>query len=69
MFFCALSSTIFSKASLLLATIFCSALPGLAQGARSWHTNGNQILDSNGGSEEHSFWFISQGELKTGWRN
>ena len=48
MFFRPLSSTIFSKTSLLLATILWSAMLGLAQGAGSWHTNGNQILDANG---------------------
>src|SRR5215831_229101 len=42
-----LSSTLFHKASLLLATTLLLGTAALAQGAGSWHTNGNQILDSN----------------------
>jgi len=42
-----LSSTLIHKVSLLLATALLPATAALTQGAGSWHTNGNQILDSN----------------------
>src|SRR5215472_5509037 len=47
MFFRNLSSTLFHWANLLFATALISPMSALAQGAGSWHTNGNQILDSN----------------------
>ncbi|HLJ86109.1 MAG TPA: cellulase family glycosylhydrolase [Candidatus Angelobacter sp.] len=35
------------KATLFLATTFMTSMSALAQGVGSWHTSGNQILDSN----------------------
>src|SRR5215831_3602085 len=42
-----LSSTLFHKASLLLATTLLLGTAAVAQGVGNWHTNGNQILDAN----------------------
>src|SRR5215472_5532906 len=46
MYFRVLSSPLFRNTLLIVATVWCAAYAS-AQGAGSWHTNGNQILDAN----------------------
>src|SRR5215472_14908052 len=41
------SSSILRKTILFLAGMVCLTTPVVAQGAGSWHTSGNQILDAN----------------------
>src|SRR5262245_8767549 len=47
MLFRTLFTTLFARNCLLAATIISPAVPALAQGAGSWQTSGNQIVDAN----------------------